>query len=179
MNEDLNYHKLDDFYMKYMTGEYNIHDSIKLHNTQKTNTYTISFLTHILYLCKTNNMNLLDILNTLKDKIELYLKTLIRENYCIKHYIQSIINEWSLSIEPENIFNSDNEKFPYQKFVDENLTYNSLIGGMKQLENRIKKNNYEKDGNIKDTLMLLFTNCRDCKSKIKKHINELININPE
>ena len=176
MDENLNYHKLDDFYMKYMTGEYNIHNPIQLHNHHKTKTYSISFLSHILYLCKTNNMNLLDILNTLKDKLETHMKRLIRENYYIKHYIQSIINEWSLSIEPENIFNSETVKFPYQKFVDENLAYNSLIGGMKQLERRIKNNDYQKDGNIKDTLMLLFTNCRDCKSKIRKHIKEIIDV---
>ena len=105
MDEDLNYHKLDEFYNKYMTGELNIHNPIQLHNHHKTKTYSISFLTHVLYLCKKNNMNLLDILNTLKDKLETHMKRLIRENYYIKHYVQSVINEWSLNIEAENIEN--------------------------------------------------------------------------
>ena len=176
MDEDLNYHKLDEFYNKYMTGELNIHNPIQLHNHHKTKTYSISFLTHVLYLCKKNNMNLLDILNTLKDKLETHMKRLIRENYYIKHYVQSVINEWSLNIEAENIFNGKTVKFPYQKFVDENLAFNSLIGGMKQLERRIKNNDYQKDENVKDTLMLLFTNCRDCKGKIRNHIKEIVDV---
>ena len=176
MNNDINYHKLDDFYNKYMTGEYNIHNPIQLHNHHNTKTYSISFLNHVLYLCKTNNMNLLDILNTLKDKLEIYMKRLIHENFYIKHYIQSIINEWSLNIEPKDMFNSKTESFSYQIFVNKNLEYNSLIGGMKQLERRIKNNDYQKDVNVKDTLMLLFTNCRDCKSKIRNHMKQIINI---
>ena len=39
MNKYLNYHKLDEFYNKYMTGEYNIHNPIQLHNHHKTKTY--------------------------------------------------------------------------------------------------------------------------------------------
>ena len=47
MDENLNYHTLDDFYNKYITGEYNIHNPIQLHNHHKTETYSISFLTPV------------------------------------------------------------------------------------------------------------------------------------
>ena len=176
MNDELNYYKLDEFYTKCMNGSLNIHDPIQLKDRSQTKIYAISFLSHVLYLCKSNNMNLLDILNILKDKIETFVKRLIRENFYIKNYIDSIILEWSLDLEAENIFNEMNEVFKYDMFVEENKTFNQLIGGMKNLEKNIKNKEYSVDSDIKDTLLLLFTNCKDCKEKMRNHITKLINI---
>jgi len=176
MNDELNYYKLDDFYTKCMNGSLNIHMPIQLKDRSQTKIYAISFLSHVLYLCKSNNMNLLDILNILKDKIETFVKRLIRENFYIKNYIDSIILEWSLDLEAENIFNEMNEVFKYNLFIEENKTFNQLIGGMKNLEKNIKNKEYSVDSDIKDTLLLLFTNCKDCKEKMRNHITKLINI---
>jgi hypothetical protein len=176
MNEELNYYKLDDFYRKCMDGSIDIHRQIKLKDRAQTKEYRISFLRHVLYLCKHHNSNLLDILNTLKDKIETFLKRLIRENFYIKSYIQSIISEWSLNLDPEEMFNKINEVFKYEDFMEENKTFNQLMGGMKSLERNIMKKEYNEDTDIRDTLSLLFTNCTDCKDKIKKHIEKLIRI---
>ena len=176
MNDELNYYKLDEFYTKCMNGSLNIHDPIQLKDRGQTKIYAISFLSHVLYLCKSNNMNLLDILNILKDKIETFVKRLIRENFYIKNYIDSIILEWSLDLEAENIFNEMTEIFKYDMFIQENRSYNQLIGGMKTLEKNIKNKEYSVDSDIKDTLLLLFTNCKDCKGKIQTYIKKLVDI---
>jgi len=176
MNEELNYYKVDEFYQKCVDGTIDIRRQIKLKNRDHTKSYYISFLRHVLYLCKSQNLNLLDILNTLKDKTENYVERLIRENYYIKGYIQTIISEWSLTIEPEQIFDKMNEVFKYESFMDENKTFNQLMGGMKSLEKSIMKKEYNEDTDIRDTLSLLFTNCTDCKDKIKNHIETLIRI---
>ena len=176
MNDELNYYKLDEFYTICMNGSLNIHDPIQLKDRGQTKIYAISFLSHVLYLCKSNNMNLLDILNILKDKIETFVKRLIRENFYIKNYIDSIILEWSLDLEAENIFNEMTEIFKYDMFIEENRSYNQLIGGMKTLERNIKNKEYSVDSDIKDTLLLLFTNCKDCKGKIQTYIKKLVDI---
>ena len=125
MNEELNYYKLDEFYQKCVDGTIDIRRQIKLKNRDHTKSYYISFLRHVLYLCKSQNLNLLDILNTLKDKTENYVERLIRENYYIKGYIQTIISEWSLTIEPEQIFDKMNE-FGIKDTTKKNKGFNLL-----------------------------------------------------
>jgi len=176
MTEDINYYKTEDFLDMYMRGKKNIHDMIEVKNIKHTTTYHISFLTHLLYLCKTNNLSLLDILNTLKTRIETFVVRLIKENYYIKSYIETVIKEWSLILEAENIFDKLNDDFNYEEFVSQNKLYNELIGGMKGLEANIQNKEYSIDSDIKDTLLLLFTNCKDCKEKMRNHIKKLIDI---
>ena len=176
MSDELNYYKLEEFYKKCMDGSLDIHKQIQLKDLSQTKIYNVSFLRHVLYLCKSNNTNLLDILNKLKEKIETFLKRLIGENFYIRSYIQTIINEWSLDLEATGIFNNMMEVFKYDNFINENKTYNQLMGGMKGLERNILKKNYSEDTDIRDTLTLLFTNCTDCKDKINKHIKKLTKI---
>jgi len=176
MTEDINYYKTEDFLDMYMRGKKNIHDMIEVKNIKHTTTYHISFLTHLLYLCKTNNLSLLDILNTLKTRIETFVVRLIKENYYIKSYIETVIKEWSLILEAENIFDKLNDDFNYEEFVSQNKLYNELIGGMKGLEANIQNKEYSIDSDIKDTLMLLHTNCIDCKEKLLNQIGRLVNI---
>ena len=179
MSDELNYYKLDEFYTKCMNGSLDIRKQIQLKDISQTKIYNVSFLKHVLYLCKTNKTNLLDILNTLKDKIETFLKRLIDENFYIRLYIQTINNEWSLDLEANNIFNKIQNVFKYEDFINENKTYNQLIGGMNGLERNILKKEYSEDTDIRDTLTLLFTNCTDCKDKIKRHIDKLTKITYE
>jgi hypothetical protein len=54
-----------------------------------------------------------------------------------ENYIDSIILEWSLELEAETIFNEMNEVFKYDMFIEENKTFNQLIGGMNNLEKNI------------------------------------------
>ena len=171
-DETLNYYKMDEFLDMYMKGDKSIHDMIELKDLKHTTTYHISFLHHLLYLCKTKNMSLLTILTTLKENIETYITRLIRENFYIRTYIENIIKEWSLLLESENLFDKmQNDKFNYDDFVYQNKIYNELVGGMNSLENNIKNKEYNLDGDLKDTLKLLHTNCVDCKEKVSFHIN--------
>ena len=50
---------------------------------------------------------------------------------------------------------------------------------MKGLEQAVQNKEYSLDGDIKDTLLLLYTNCTDCKEKINMHIQKLIKITSE
>ncbi len=176
MNEELNYYKLDDFYDKCMKGDITMNKQIKLKNRDHTKEHYISFITHVLYLCNHNNTNLLDILNTLKDKIETYVKNLIRNNYYVRTYIQTIIQEWALTVDSESIFDKGNESIKYEEFMKHNRDFNELIGGMKSLEKNILKNEYNEDTDIRELLTMLFTNCTDCKDRIKAQIEQLIRI---
>ena len=58
IKEELNYYKADEFLDKYIKGEMNIHNSIQLKNRTQTTIYHVSFLHHLLYLCKTTKTNI-------------------------------------------------------------------------------------------------------------------------
>jgi len=129
-----------------------------------------------LYLCKHNNLSLLDMMNRLKNMIQNYIKRLIQENFYIKSYIETIIKEWSLILEADDIFDDMKGAFKYDDFIEQNKMYNELVGGMKGLERGIKNREYIVDGELKDMMLLLHTNCKDCKEKILYHIQNLLDL---
>jgi len=174
--DSLKYYTTDEFLNYYVRGEKNIHDMLSLNDLRHTKTYNVSFLHHILHLCKSNNTNLLTMLNRLKSMIENFIQRLIRENFYIKSYIENMIREWSLILEADEIFDSMNIDFEYGDFIDQNKIYNELLGGMKGLERDIHKKEYVLDGDLKDTMLLLHTNCKDCKEKILYNIQKLVTI---
>ena len=149
---------------------------LSLDNLKHTTTYRISFLNHLLYLCKHNNLSLLDMMNRLKDMIVNYMKRLINENFYIKSYIETIIKEWSLILEADDIFDDMKGEFKYDDFILQNKMYNELVGGMKGLERGIQNREYIVDGELKDMMLLLHTNCKDCKEKILYHIQNLLDL---
>jgi len=174
--DSLKYYTTDEFLNYYVKGDKNIHDMLSLNDLRHTKTYHVSFLHHILHLCKSTNTNLLTMLNRLKSMIENFIQRLIKENFYIRSYIENMIREWSLILEAEDIFDSMNMDFDYGDFVDQNKIYNELLGGMKGLEHGIQKREYVLDGDLKDTMILLHTNCKDCKEKILYHIQKLVTI---
>ena len=91
IKEELNYYKADEFLDKYMKGEMNIHNSIQLKNRTQTTIYHVSFLHHLLHLCKTTKTNLLTILNKFKERIETFVRRLIKENFYIRTYIEVLL----------------------------------------------------------------------------------------
>ena len=175
-NDELKYYTSDDFFNLYTKGEKSIHEMISLNDLKHTKTYHVSFLNHILYLCKTTNSNLLTMLNKLKSMIENFVIRLINENFYIKKYIESMIKEWSLILEADNIFDTFDLNFNYNDFVEQNKIYNELIASMKGLEENIHSKEYVLDADLKDSMILLHTNCKDCKEKILYHIENLVNI---
>ena len=174
--DSLKYYTTDEFLNYYVKGEKNIQDMLSLDDMKHTRTYHVSFLHHILHLCKSNNTNLLTMLNRLKSMIEIFIQRLIRENFYIKSYIENMIKEWSLILDADDIFETMNTEFNYDDFIDQNKIYNELLGGMKGLERNIQNKEYVLDGELKDTMLLLHTNCKDCKEKILYHIQNLITI---
>jgi hypothetical protein len=173
---DLQYYTTDEFLNLYVKGDKSIDEMLSLDNLKHTTTYRISFLNHLLYLCKTNNTSLLDVMNRLKDMIVNYMKRLINENFYIKSYIETIIKEWSLILEADDIFDDMKGVFKYDDFIQQNKIYNELVGGMKGLERGIQNREYVIDGELKDMMLLLHTNCKDCKEKILYHIQNLLDL---
>lgn len=173
---DLQYYTTDEFLNLYVKGDKSIDEMLSLDDLKHTTTYRISFLNHLLYLCKTNNTSLLDVMNRLKDMIVNYMKRLINENFYIKSYIETIIKEWSLILEADDIFDDMKGVFKYDDFIQQNKIYNELVGGMKGLERGIQNREYVVDGELKDMMLLLHTNCKDCKEKILYHIQNLLDL---
>jgi hypothetical protein len=173
---DLQYYTTDEFLNLYVKGDKCIDEMLSLDNLKHTTTYRISFLNHLLYLCKHNNLSLLDMMNRLKDMIVNYMKRLINENFYIKSYIETIIKEWSLILEADDIFDDMKGEFKYDDFIEQNKMYNELVGGMKGLERGIQNREYIVDGELKDMMLLLHTNCKDCKEKILYHIQNLLDL---
>ena len=173
---DLQYYTTDEFLNLYVKSDKCIDEMLSLDNLKHTTTYRISFLNHLLYLCKHNNLSLLDMMNRLKDMIQNYMKRLINENFYIKSYIETIIKEWSLILEADDIFDDMKGEFKYDDFILQNKMYNELVGGMKGLERGIQNKEYIVDGELKDMMLLLHTNCKDCKEKILYHIQNLLDL---
>ena len=124
---DLHYYTTDEFLNLYVKGDKSIDEMLSLDNLKHTTTYRISFLNHLLYLCKHNNTSLLDMMNSLKDMIVNYMKRLINENFYIKSYIETIIKEWSLILEADDIFDDIKGEFKYDDFIIQNKMYNELV----------------------------------------------------
>ena len=80
---DLKYYTTDEFLNLYVKGDKCIDEMLSLDNLKHTTTYRISFLNHLLYLCKTNNTSLLDMMNRLKDMISNYMFRLGLRGKCL------------------------------------------------------------------------------------------------
>lgn len=156
---------------KYTTGFLNIQDKIKLNEDEH------SFMELTLKLCNINNTDLLNILTKLKTSIELYLKELISKNSSINDHVKNIIQEWSLDIEPEEIFNNIKQDFSYNIFVEDTIKYNEIMNAINTFKASIDNDlDTDLDTNIKDTILLLNMNCKDCNNSIESNINTLVKI---
>lgn len=158
------------FLEKYTSGNLNINKKIILDNKETT------FIELILKLCKNNNYDLLYILNKLRISIELYLNELINKNKIIDINIKNILNEWSLDINSNEIFNKLKINYEYNLFIEDNEKYNDIKNVINKFNSDIKNNDYNLDSDIKDALLLLNINCKECIDNLKIHIDMLIKI---
>lgn len=158
------------FLEKYTTGYLNINEKLILDNKE------ITFIELVLKLCKNNNYDLLYILNKLRISIELYLNELINKNKIIDNNIKNILNEWSLDIKSNEIFNKLNINYEYNLFIEDNEKYNDIKNVINKFNYDIKNNNYNLNSDIKDALLLLNINCKECIDNLKNHIDILIKI---
>ena len=158
------------FLEKYTSGNLNINKKIILDNKETT------FIELILKLCKNNNYDLLYILNKLRISIELYLNELINKNKVVDINIKNILNEWSLDINSNELFNKLKINYEYNLFIEDNEKYNDIKNVINKFNSDIKNNDYNLDSDIKDALLLLNINCKECIDNLKIHIDMLIKI---
>ena len=154
---------------KYTIGILNIQDKIKLNEVEQ------SFMELTLKLCNTNNTDLLNILTKLKTSIELYLKELISKNSTINDQVNNVIQEWSLEIDSDEIFNNIKHDYTYNVFIEDTIKYNEIMNAINIFKKSVN-NDLDSDTNVKDTLLLLNMNCKDCNNSIESNINTLVKI---
>lgn len=173
--DNLKYLEKKDLVNKCSDGSINIHDNIKLKNKVQNTLHYISFLEHLLYLCTSKNSNLLKILFSIKEKIEKNVTKYI-DNIYFSECIQKTINEWNLEIEPEDIFNDSNETYNYDDFIENNKNYNELLFNINGFESIIQKKNNQFDDDIKDSVVLILTNCDESITELKKELKKVMSV---
>lgn len=171
---DLNYFNLDDFIQLISTGNISINNNIELFDN-KDNKNTVSIISHLLFLCKKNNTDILSILNIIKKSIEEFIQNLMN-NGTIKSYTLNIIKQWNLDINYTDIFNSNIEDITdinYNDFIKLDTEFNQIDQTFTNLEEIIVNKQYVIDSDIKDNIILLNTNCSEFNNDANKYINLL------
>ena len=171
---DLNYFNLDDFIQLISTGNIPINNNIELFDN-KDNKNTVSIISHLLFLCKENNTDILSILNSIKKSIEKFIQNLMN-NGTIKSYTLKIIKQWNLDINYTDIFNSNIEDITdinYNDFLKLDAEFNQIDQTFTNLEKIIVNKLYVIDSDIKDNIILLKTNCSEFNNDANKYINLL------
>ena len=180
--DNLKYLTKADIIKKCSKGELNIHNNIKLKNKVQNTLHYVSFLEHLLHFCKDNNTNLLELLFIIKDKIENNINKFLNNVY-FTECIQKTINEWNLEIDPDDIFNNNSSIYNYDDFIENNKNYNELLFNINGFENIINKKDNQFDDDIKDSVIIILTNCDESlnslKSELKKVIKVITNLEPE
>ena len=172
---NLKYFSKNDLLDKCSSGKINIHDDIKLKNKVQNTLHYVTFLEHLLQLCTSNNTNLLELLFTIKSKIEEEIENNMDNSY-FNQYIAKTIEEWNLDIYPENIFNELKDDYDYNNFVDNNKNYNELLFNINGFENIIKKKDNQYDDDIRDSVLIILSNCDNSISSLKNELKKVIKV---
>ena len=114
MNKD--YISMTDFMNGTITGEINITQGLKIYNKYKTQSCFTSYLENLLYICKKDNKDVLNILFDIKNKIEKNMCIHIDRNFYIKQFIREIISNWNVDIDASEIFDKYYTIFDYNIF---------------------------------------------------------------
>jgi len=190
--EDLNYYDLDALVNKCVEGELDIHKPLEITNKLRNKRHEVSFLHHLLVQCKTLQRPLIVILSILRHRIKGRLLQLINDNAFIRHYIQSIIYEWSLDISPADIFvdglstldefmlDGEENLFDYDKLIGEKKACQRAGGLLITLEKDIGENQFRHvpfnraySSDIEDRMRDIHTQCYDCMSRVRQNIQEV------
>lgn len=116
----------------YAIGNFKISENI-----EEEKKYT--FIELLLTFVKKNNSNLLYYLIIIKNLLEQELLKLINNNIYIYNYIEYLIFEWSLNINPINIINKYYIQYNYDNFIDTTNIYKKYIK-----TNKLNKDDYLK-----------------------------------
>jgi len=190
--EELNYYDLDSLVSKCVEGDLDIHEPLEITNKLRNKRHEISFLQHLLVQCKTQKKPLIFILSMLRHRIKGRLLQLINENAFIRHYVQSIIYEWSLEVSATDIlvdglssldeFMLDEEEslFDYDKFVGEKKVCQRAGGLLVSLNKDIGENQFQHvpferaySTEIEDRIRDIHSQCYDCMGRVKQNIQEV------
>jgi len=153
---------LDDFINIIITGDLNIHDS--------------DFIKNCLSFCRENDTNILNIFTLIKEGIETHIKFMINEGENIKALVSNLINEWGLSINPYNIFDTEKQMKNannYNDFLHENMIYNEITKEYENLELMIHSNNNILNKQIEDKIIDLIDNLDKSINAINGQIKSL------
>jgi hypothetical protein len=179
---NLKYFSKKDLLKKCSDGDINIHNNIKLKNKVQNTLHYVTFLEHLLHLCTSGNTNLLELLFTIKNKIEENINENMNNTY-FNQYIEKSIQEWNLDVESDNIFNQSTDEYDYNSFVENNKNYNELLFNINGFENIIQKKDNQFDDDIKDSVIIILTNCNESinslKTELKKVVKTIKNLEPE
>ena len=186
--DQLNYYDLENILSKCVSGEIDMHEPIEVTNKLKNQKTEMSVLKHLLILCQSDKKSLIHILSALRCQIKNNLIELINDNSFIRHYIQNVINEWTLDITPVDLFSDGLDQCGYSE-GDDLFDYNKLIeekqkiqeGGnlLKVLEEGLKKRQKEYKPVTRDYAELiqdkvrdLHSNCYECMGRVKQNAAE-------
>ena len=183
--EQLNYYDLQNIINKCSSGEIDMHEPIEVTNKLKNQKTEMSILKHLLVLCKSDKKSLIHILSILRCKIKENLLYLINDNAFIRHYIQNVINEWTLDIAPVDLFSDGLDQCGYSE-GDDLFDYEQLVlerrniqeGGyrLKVIEEGIKKRQQEYKPmtreyaeTVQESIRDLHNKCYSCMGRVKQH----------
>tara|TARA_Y100000389_G_C17175092_1_gene371094 strand:+ start:33 stop:674 length:642 start_codon:yes stop_codon:yes gene_type:complete len=109
---DVNYLSNDELIKKTVSGEINIVDGINLSKKIK-----LSYEDNLNKICYNEKKHLIDLLISIKKKLEKKLTELLTNNEYVKDYIKHVLdNEWLLSINPVNIIDKEEIQFSYSDY---------------------------------------------------------------
>jgi len=157
--QNMEIQNMDNYINSIKTGKLNIHD--------------IDFIKTCLLLCRENDTDILNIFTNIKNSIEEYTNNIINENIEIKSIINKNINEWGLSINPYNIFDTEENIQNinnYNDFLHENMLFNNIIEKNKNLEMIIHDNNNILDDSIILNIYNLIDECNGSIETIRGQI---------
>ena len=183
--DELHYHDLAGLIQECVTGEVDMHEPLEVSNHMKNQRVEISILKHFLILCERDSKTLIHILSTIRSTIKEHLMTMISENRFIRDYIQNIIQEWGLDIEPEDLFMDGLDKcgytegsdiIPYEELVEEKRVSEETAHKLQVLEDGIKERreaytpvtrDYAEQ--IQERIQDLHGQCTSCMNRIKEY----------
>jgi len=186
--DQLNYYDLDNILSKCVSGEIDMHEPIEVTNKLKNQRTEMSVLKHLLILCQSDKKSLIHILSVLRYQIKSQLLELIDDNAFIRHYIQNVIQEWTLDVTPVDLFKDGLDQCGYQEggdlydygqLINEKKCSQEGVHKLKVLEDGLKTRQAEYkpmtrefadliQGKVRD----LHTECDGCMGRIKTQTSE-------
>lgn len=183
--EEINYFDLQTLLDNCSIGLIDMHEPIEVSNKMKNKRIEITLLKHFLILCKSQKVSLIHILSRLRYLLKVNIMKLITQHPLIKQYIQNILKEWMLDIEPEQLvqdglsetdYREGDDLFDYSIFLNDK--FNTMKGGEKlttlekSLQERYKtheKMTRKHADLIQEKISEVNSECTSCMDDLKNH----------